>query len=55
MIVDGLTIQLGSFNYTKSAEESNAENVLVVSNNYALVTAYLNQWQKFWSESKDLK
>ncbi len=55
MIVDGLTIQLGSFNYTKSAEENNAENVLVVSNNYELVTAYLNQWQKFWLESKDLQ
>lgn len=29
IIVDARTVQQGSFNYTKSAEESNGENVLV--------------------------
>src|ERR1039458_436265 len=29
IIVDGRTVQQGSFNYTKAAEESNGENVLV--------------------------
>jgi phosphatidylserine/phosphatidylglycerophosphate/cardiolipin synthase-like enzyme len=55
MIVDGLTIQFGSFNYTKNAEEFNAENVVVISNDSVLISAYLNQWQKFWLESKELK
>jgi phosphatidylserine/phosphatidylglycerophosphate/cardiolipin synthase-like enzyme len=30
MILDGQTVITGSFNFTKSAEESNAENVLVI-------------------------
>lgn len=33
IIVDGHTVQQGSFNYTKAAESSNAENVLVNWNN----------------------
>ncbi len=32
MIVDGKTIITGSFNFTKAAEESNAENLLVIRN-----------------------
>jgi phosphatidylserine/phosphatidylglycerophosphate/cardiolipin synthase-like enzyme len=30
MIIDGQTILTGSFNFTKSAEEKNAENLLVI-------------------------
>lgn len=30
MIVDGATIVTGSFNFTKAAEEGNAENLLVI-------------------------
>jgi phosphatidylserine/phosphatidylglycerophosphate/cardiolipin synthase-like enzyme len=32
MIIDGKTLITGSFNFTKSAEEGNAENLLVISN-----------------------
>jgi len=55
MIIDGVTLQLGSFNYTINAEESNAENVLVINNDSEIVNAYLNQWQRLWFESKSLK
>ncbi len=44
MILDGNTpngtIITGSFNFTKAAEESNAENLLVIKDSLELVTAY---------------
>jgi len=55
MVIDGVTIQTGSYNYTENAEKRNAENVLVINNDSEIVTAYLNQWQKLWLESVDLK
>ena len=30
MIIDGETVVTGSFNFTKAAEENNAENLLVI-------------------------
>lgn len=50
MIIDGVKLQLGSFNYTKAAEEKNAENVLVISLPY-IVENYSLQWNKLWKES----
>ncbi len=51
MIIDGSTLQLGSFNYSKAAEEKNAENVLVISDAGILAQKYTDQWQKLWNES----
>lgn len=50
MVVDGKTLELGSFNYTQSAEERNAENVLVIRNEPQVIGDYAAQWQKLWSE-----
>lgn len=44
MIIDGATILTGSFNFTKAAEENNAENLLVISDS-ALAAKYLSNWQ----------
>lgn len=52
MIIDGNTLQLGSFNYSMSAENKNAENVLVIHNSPDLVGLYLNEWQKLWDKAK---
>jgi len=52
MIIDNKTLQLGSFNYTKSAEKRNAENVLVIREAPDIIAAYLRQWQKLWNESE---
>jgi phosphatidylserine/phosphatidylglycerophosphate/cardiolipin synthase-like enzyme len=30
MIIDGETVNTGSFNFTRAAEENNAENLLVI-------------------------
>jgi len=44
VIIDGETLITGSFNFTKAAEEHNAENLLVI-NDPALARRYLGNWQ----------
>ena len=45
MVIDGETVITGSFNFTESAEERNAEN-LVVLRDKGLVERYERNWQK---------
>ena len=40
MVIDSATVITGSFNFTKAAEEHNAENLLVITDAPALVQAY---------------
>jgi phosphatidylserine/phosphatidylglycerophosphate/cardiolipin synthase-like enzyme len=40
MVIDSTTILTGSFNFTKAAEEKNAENLLVIKDTPELVKAY---------------
>jgi len=40
MVIDSATIITGSFNFTKAAEERNAENLLVITEAPELVQAY---------------
>jgi PLD-like domain len=40
MVIDSATIITGSFNFTKAAEEKNAENLLVIKDAAELVKAY---------------
>jgi phosphatidylserine/phosphatidylglycerophosphate/cardiolipin synthase-like enzyme len=51
IVVDGHTVQQGSFNYTKAAEEKNGENVLVNWNNPKLAEVYLKDWRRHWEHS----
>jgi phosphatidylserine/phosphatidylglycerophosphate/cardiolipin synthase-like enzyme len=44
MIIDGETVITRSFNFTKAAEEKNAENLLVVRDK-ALAEKYIKNWQ----------
>jgi len=44
MVIDGATVLTGSFNFTKAAEEGNAENLLVLQD-LALATRYAQNWQ----------
>jgi phosphatidylserine/phosphatidylglycerophosphate/cardiolipin synthase-like enzyme len=53
MVIDGRTIQTGSFNYTANAEKRNAENIMVIRNNPSLAKTYLANWQTLWDESED--
>ena len=44
MIIDGYLILTGSFNFTKAAEEHNAENLLVI-NDSTLAKEYIASWR----------
>ena len=45
MIIDSETVITGSFNFTKAAEEKNAENLLVIKSK-ELAKVYLENWEK---------
>lgn len=53
MVIDGATLQTGSFNYTASAAQRNAENVIVVQDR-AAAKRYLAEWQALWDEAEAL-
>lgn len=44
MVIDGVTVITGSFNFTSSAEKSNVENLLVIESP-ALAGKYIGNWQ----------
>ena len=52
LVVDGATVQTGSFNYTQAAANSNSENVIVLWNNPALAKGYLAHWQRNWRQGQ---
>lgn len=44
VIIDKHTVITGSYNFTKAAEEKNAENILIIRNDTDLVNAYLDNF-----------
>jgi len=52
MIVDGKILQTGSFNYSQAAENNNAENVLIISDNTKVVKQYTQKWLELWNEAQ---
>jgi phosphatidylserine/phosphatidylglycerophosphate/cardiolipin synthase-like enzyme len=52
MILDGQVVITGSFNFTKSAEESNAENLLVIKSP-ALAEQYTANWNAHAAHAKE--
>ena len=44
MVIDDQTVITGSFNFTKAAEEQNAENLLVIYDK-VLAAKYVGNWQ----------
>ena len=53
IVIDGRTIETGSFNYTANAEKHNAENVMVIKDKPSLAKTYLNDWKRLWDESDE--
>ena len=51
MIIDGSMILTGSFNFTKAAEQQNAENLLTIHDS-ALAEQYTANWQKHLEHSE---
>ncbi|MEN6318243.1 MAG: phospholipase D family protein [Syntrophaceae bacterium] len=54
MIIDRETVITGSFNFTKAAEEKNAENLLIIKNK-DLAKEYLDNWYKHKEHSESYK
>ena len=51
MVIDGAKVITGSFNFTKSAEDFNAENLLVISNDPPLAAQYTTSWNQHLAQS----
>ena len=50
MIIDKEIVITGSFNFTKAAEEKNAENLLIIRNN-KLAEIFIDNWNKHKNHS----
>jgi phosphatidylserine/phosphatidylglycerophosphate/cardiolipin synthase-like enzyme len=51
VIVDGQTVEVGSFNYTHHASRANQENQLYLAKP-SIVERYRKRFEKIWSEAK---
>ena len=51
IIIDKETVITGSFNFTKAAEEKNAENLLIIKNK-KLAEIYIDNWDKHKEHSE---
>jgi phosphatidylserine/phosphatidylglycerophosphate/cardiolipin synthase-like enzyme len=52
MLIDGKTILTGSFNFTRAADEQNAENLLVIEGKPKLFAAYKRNFETHLKHSK---
>ncbi len=52
MIIDGSTLITGSFNFTRAAEEKNAENLLIFKGNTPLVDRYIKNFKEHMEHSE---
>ncbi|HHA3413422.1 TPA: phospholipase D family protein [Salmonella enterica subsp. enterica serovar Muenchen] len=53
IITDGVNVETGSFNYSRSAARSNSENALVIRGIPELARTYLQYWQSRWDMGTD--
>lgn len=51
MVLDGATVITGSFNFTKAAEEKNAENLLIIRDT-GLAKLYMENWERHREHSE---
>ena len=54
MVIDKETVITGSFNFTKAAEEKNAENLLILKSK-ELAKQYIDNWNKHKAHSQEYK
>lgn len=54
MVLDKETVITGSFNFTKAAEEKNAENLLILKSK-ELAKVYIDNWNKHKAHSQAYK
>lgn len=52
MVIDSVSVETGSFNYTTAAIKHNAENALVLWNVPSLALEYETEFDRLWGESQ---
>jgi phosphatidylserine/phosphatidylglycerophosphate/cardiolipin synthase-like enzyme len=52
-VVDGETVETGSYNFSDSAARRNSENAVVIWNCPATAKAFLDHWQSRWNQGVD--
>ncbi|ELU6797532.1 phospholipase D family protein [Salmonella enterica] len=55
IVADGRHTEVGSFNYSRAADKSNSENVLVVWDDPVVAQKYMNHWTSRWAQGTDWK
>jgi phosphatidylserine/phosphatidylglycerophosphate/cardiolipin synthase-like enzyme len=53
LVIDGVTVETGSFNYTAAAQTRNAENLIVLRDMPDVASRYEAEWERLWNESRD--
>ena len=51
LVIDKASVETGSFNFTASAVDKNAENALVIWNTPSLASTYATEWKRLWDEA----
>jgi phosphatidylserine/phosphatidylglycerophosphate/cardiolipin synthase-like enzyme len=54
MVIDGDTLETGSFNSSAGAVDKNAENVLLLKHVKPIAEQYTEEWKKLWDEAEPL-
>lgn len=54
MVIDGVDLETGSFNYSAAAASKNAENVLLLWNVPQIAQTYDKEWTSLWNEAQPL-
>ncbi|MBY0243994.1 MAG: phospholipase D family protein [Sphingobacteriaceae bacterium] len=52
MVIDGVNLETGSFNYSAAAATKNAENVLILWNVPTIAATYDKEWTSLWNEAQ---
>lgn len=55
MVIDGTTVVTGSFNFSRSAEEKNAENLVVIRGKRKIAEAFAADFEKRLQSSKAVR
>lgn len=53
IVVDGLHVETGSYNYSAAAASRNSENVIVIWNRPIVAAAYLKHWQNRFDQGQN--
>lgn len=55
LIIDKISVQTGSFNYTSNANKKNAENIVYLKNKSHIADMYIKEFNNLWKESFFIK